>query len=298
MSYRSINDHFAGWQAEVFSGKPPIRWAAGAGELGRLELGPGLIALLGGRPGGGKTALACQVVVDAVRATPDLRALVVNVEMSPGLLLDRQLARLSGVDLTTIRGRLFDDDHRDRLAYGIAELQTVGNRLAFLDGPYGLDNIAAAVDDFGADLLCLDYVQRIEVPGKHASKRESINALMDTLRQFADAGIGILAIAALGRSKNKAGQSSYETVGLASFRESAELEYGCDSGWLLLPMSGDDVALKCVKNRHGEVVDVPLTFDRDHQTFRAAMVADDRQSTIPAELRRLWATTPGYGGEV
>lgn len=86
-------------------------------------------------------------------------------------------------------------------------------------------------------------------------------------------------------------------TGLASFRESAELEYGSDSAWLLLPIAEDDMSLRCVKNRHAEAIDVPLTFDRSHQSFRAEAVDDDHQSAIPAELRRLWATTPGLGGE-
>ena len=31
---------------------PPVLWPAGSGDLERIELGPGLVVLLGGAPGG------------------------------------------------------------------------------------------------------------------------------------------------------------------------------------------------------------------------------------------------------
>jgi replicative DNA helicase len=87
----------------VLSGKPPTLYPASEGSLSRIEIGPELVALLGGPPGVGKTALTMQLVVDALRLTPAVKALVANVEMPPPALLDRQLARLSGVDLRTIQ---------------------------------------------------------------------------------------------------------------------------------------------------------------------------------------------------
>ena len=96
------------WRDDIRSGEPPTFYRIGEGELARIEVGPGLVTLLGGAPGAGKTAFVMQAVIDALRLSADLRALVVNVEMPPGVLLDRQLARLSGVDLTTIRSRRFE----------------------------------------------------------------------------------------------------------------------------------------------------------------------------------------------
>ena len=64
-------------------------------------------------------------------------------------------------------------------------------------------------------------------------------------------------------------------MGLASFRESSELEYGSDSAWLLL-RDGDSeqVELKCVKNRTGKLCSLQLLFDGSHQSFR-----DDPKAT-------------------
>src|SRR3712207_6314659 len=85
------------WRDDVLSGTPPTLYPVGSGELARVEIGPGLVTLLGGAPGAGKTALVMQFVVEALRRTPSLKALLCNVEMPPSILLDRQLARLADI---------------------------------------------------------------------------------------------------------------------------------------------------------------------------------------------------------
>src|SRR5215813_9297470 len=90
-SFVCAADALASWRDDVLSGKPPVLFPVGTGELARLEIGPGLVALIGGAPGAGKTAFTMQLLVDALRLTPTLRAVVCNVEMPPAVLLDRQL---------------------------------------------------------------------------------------------------------------------------------------------------------------------------------------------------------------
>ena len=74
---------------DVLSGTPPTLYPVGSGEFARLEIGPGLVWMLGGAPGAGKTAFIMQLVIDALRLSPLLRVLVGNVEMSAGVLLGR-----------------------------------------------------------------------------------------------------------------------------------------------------------------------------------------------------------------
>ena len=104
-NFQPAGDVFDGWRDDVLTGSPPVLYPIGAGDLARIEIGPGLVTLFGGAPGAGKSALVMQAVTDALRLTPRLRALVCSIEMPPRVLLDRQLARLSGIDLTTIRYR-------------------------------------------------------------------------------------------------------------------------------------------------------------------------------------------------
>lgn len=275
--YETADDLLGAWRDDLMTGERPPRWPVGPAVFDPIELGPGIVMLLGGAPGAGKTALAMQWTLDALRLSPDLRALVVNVETAPAVLLDRQLARLSGIPLATVRDREFGELHGERLAFGIDAVEQIADRLAFLAPPFDLPSIATAADDFGADLLVLDYAQRIDAATSqgngHADKRNAVNVLMDYLRRFAGAGVGVLALAAVGRTKDAKGRSSYaaEGLGLASFRESSELEFGCDSAYMLSRGRGpDDADLRCLKNRHGEPTDLRLRFDGSLQRFETA----------------------------
>jgi replicative DNA helicase len=305
--YQSAADALAPWRDDLWAGTPPQLYPVGAGELARLDIGPGLVSLIGGAPGTGKTGLVMQCVLDALRLTPSLRVVVCNVEMPPAVLLERQLARLSGVDLSLIRHRRLGADHAERIGQGLATLEALGDRLCFVRSPFTLENVAATADAFGAGLIVLDYLQRIAPPGEHGDKRGSVNATMDFLRQFADAGTAIVAVAAVGRTKDSRGRSSYDAggLGLASFKESGELEYGADSAFLLCPdaKGGDGVRLRCLKDRNGEPRDVALRFNRKLQRFDpppAEKPPADR-AKVKSALAAAWERTPaaadGEGGD-
>jgi replicative DNA helicase len=244
-----------------------------------------------------------QWVIDALTLTPSLKALVLNVEMSPSALLDRQLARLAGIDATTIRRRRLTSEHAEAVERGLHALEGLSDRLAFVRPPYDLANVAASADAFEADIIVLDYIQRIGAPGEHGDRRGAVGATMDYLRQFADAGTTILVVAALARSKDAKGRSSYtDGLSLASFRETSELEYGADDAFILTPAEDGEsqgeapsrVILKHLKSRHGETRDIALTFDRQHQRFIPAAPATTKpppDGKLQAALRTLWEKT-------
>lgn len=296
--YQIAADALAGWREDVLSGKPPVRWPLGQGELSKIECGPGSVLLLGGAPGAGKTAFTMQAVLDALRLTLDLRAVVCNVEMTPAVLLDRQLARLSGIDLTTIRYRQLGAKHADRIDQALCTLEPLAERLAFIRPPFDLENVAETADSFGAQLLLLDYIQRIPPPGEHGDKRGAVNATMDHLRNFANAGFAVIVVSAIGRTKDRQGRSSYSADGLnlASFRESSELEFGADDAFILTPDSdqGDIVTLRHLKSRNGECRDLTLTFHRMLQRFtplRSESAPRPNDDKLQAELASRWAKT-------
>lgn len=309
-AFQTAADVFDGWRDDVLTGAPPVLWPVGSGGLARLEIGPNLVTLLGGAPGAGKTAFAMQLTTDALRLTPTLRALICNVEMPARVLLDRQLARLSGIDLGTIRYRRFEAEHAERIDQAMHTLEPLAERLAFVRPPFDLANVAAAADAFGADLLVLDYIQRIMPPGQHADKRVAVNATMDFLRQFADAGCGLLVVAAVGRTKDAKGRSSYSGDGLnlASFRESSELEFGADDAFILVPSEDGaeygtvTVTVKHLKARHTQPKDLLLEFDRRVQRFTEAAdphawdpdgpTAKPARGKLRSALAAAWNRTP------
>jgi replicative DNA helicase len=269
--YQSAAEILPGWRDEVLSGQPPTLYPVGEDALSRLEIGPGHIVLIGGGPGSGKTALTMQLAIDALRLTRTLKAAVCNVEMPPNVLLDRQLARLSGVPLTDIRYRRLDA-YAEPIGRGIDTLDALANGLAFVRPPYTIENVTATAEAFGAKLLLLDYIQRIEAPGEHADRRGAVDASMSHLRQLADDGLALIVVSAVGRSKDASGRSTYSNLGLASFRESSELEFGADDAFILEPTSekaenAGVIRLKHVKSRHGEMADLWLNFDGRYQDF-------------------------------
>jgi replicative DNA helicase len=279
---------FAGWRDDVLTGKGPVVFPH---TLPVPEISPGHVTLLGGAPTAGKTALVMQCVVEALRHTDTLRALVCNVEMSPAALLDRQLARLSGVEAEVIRHRRFGPEHADRLDAGLATVESFADRLAFLESPFDLENVARAADAHGADVIVLDYLQRILPPGDVADPRLRTNAVMDMLRQFAAAGCAVLALSAVGRSRDAAGRSTYaaSAMSLASFRDSGELEYGADDAFLLAPVDDTDpnvVRLSHLKCRHGAQRTVDLHFDRARQAFTLLDTPGDARPAPPPGRRK------------
>ena len=133
-----------------------------------------------------------------------------------------------------------------------------------------------------------------------------MNRMMDYLRQFASAGAAVIVISAVGRSRDRAGRSSYASEGLslASFRESSELEFGADDALILAPIDVDDpdkVRLAHLKARHGMQVTQDFVFDRRVQSFSlidpvvetpsTPAVTPRRRTSLAAEIRLLWESS-------
>ena len=53
--YTTAADALVSWRDDVLTGKAPTLYPLGTGELARIEVGPGLVILIGGAPGAGKT---------------------------------------------------------------------------------------------------------------------------------------------------------------------------------------------------------------------------------------------------
>ena len=296
---------FNDWREDVLNGPPPRRYELGGEEFGHFQLGPGTVALIGGSPGMGKTAFAMQCVITAMSADPKLSVCVANVEMPPQRLLDRQLSRLSGILLDDIQGRRLTNRQKSEAKAAFEILDGLLDRLVFVKAPFTLDNIVVAADSIEAEILVLDYVQRIRPSGKVQDKRGSIDATMDSIRQFADAGCCVLALSAVGRSKDANGRSSYagNTLSLASFRESSELEYGADDAYLLGPSTEGEndpedaaiaVKLKQLKCRYGKPTDTDLVFDRSLQLFRAGQGSNGNSRTLKGTLEGLWENSDAH----
>jgi replicative DNA helicase len=260
-AWMTADELFESWRNDLVDGRAPVLWPWGDGPLNTVEIGPGLVVLFGGPPGAGKTMFATQQATDALRLNDDLRVVIANVEVSPRVLLDRQLSRLSGVEYERVRKRQFDDEDRSRIATGVEAIRDIADRLVFVTPPFDIDTITAAADEHDAGLIVLDYVQRIRPLCGGSDRRKAMDDLMGDLRLLADAGVGVVAVSSVGRQRDDKGRSTYaaDSLGLASYRESSELEFGADSAYMLgHPDAHGHVTLRHLKARHSERIDVAL----------------------------------------
>lgn len=264
---------------DIYAGRGPELWRLPDVRWEPVELGPGLVAVLAGAPGAGKTALALQWTCDALLQNGALQAFVASCEMTPGTMLRRLLARYSGVSATALRFANIIQTEADALKRGAAKVERFADRLLFYDGPFALDSILAALENgnHGAGLLVLDYLQMLRLMQSEPTenKRLELDSIMAQLRRVADAGAGVLTVSAVARGKSSNG-NSYGGLNLASFKDSGGVEYGADSCWLL--HSGDTaegegaglaglMVAECVKNRHGATMSIPLIFDKARMMF-------------------------------
>lgn len=278
----------------VTSGTPPITYPfAVTGQMAEHPFWPGTLSIFAGAPGSGKTAYVMQIIVEALRFNLDLRVLVCNVEMSVDVLVMRLISNLSGVPLTDLLQRQIKPEDKLNFLRGVATFESVADRLAFIKPPFTLENVAAVIGQFSPHILVLDYIQRFGLAQdvNIQSDRQRIGIIMDTLRDFANAGLSIVAVSALSRGKGEKGGSNYKSsnITMANLRESSEVEFGADDIKLLF---SDGMAAQRIvyfrheKSRNGECKDMTLLFDGTTQRFSDITVpaAPAASQAVPEDL--------------
>ncbi|HJZ57478.1 MAG TPA: hypothetical protein VKE74_21090 [Gemmataceae bacterium] len=183
--------------------------------------------------------------------------------MAPADLLAKVVARLAGVPIDRVTDKTYGPGEKEKVKVALALHAGLLGRLAFLEPPFTLDHLAESLDGFSATVAVVDYVQRF---GHAGDLRESLDGLMSGLRRLTSAGAAVVAVSSVARQRDDKGRSAYAGLGLASFRGSAELEFGADSAYLLDAADGVAV-LRCVKNRYGKPADIHLRFSGEFQAY-------------------------------
>jgi replicative DNA helicase len=232
----------------------------------------GNMVVIAGRPGSGKTAIALSLAIDSCRLA---KVLFISLEMSKEELAKRYLSFIANVENYKIRSaRLTESDLKQ-----ITEQLYGMNMDFFLDDGSNSDinDIVAKIKlhkaKHGLDIVFIDYMQLIK---SHQKIREQeIAHISRTLKLLAkELGITVIALAQLSRETEKRAEKKPM---LSDLRESGQIEQDADI--VLFPFrpayySDDkpeiemDAELIIGKNRHGQCVSVPMSFEGRYTRYK------------------------------
>ena len=222
---------------------------------------PGTLNIIAGRPSTGKTQLACQIAVDvAIRQSRPV--LMLSWEMTRRLITTRLACDVADVDKTKAkRGQLTKEDWES-----LARAQeAIHGAPLFLADKLNMDLFRVRAEarqlkaTSGLDLLIIDYLQLVTVPGRFSTTNEMFEYLTRSLKLLAmELSVPILLLSQLNRAgkdrKNPAPQ-------LFDLRGSGAIEQDADVvmfTWHDSKGSYVDIA----KQREGPRDKVELRFER------------------------------------
>ena len=257
----------------VCSGDMPQLFKLG-NALDGLEVGYGLLCVIGAPPGSGKTTLAMQVTAEALEHNPKLHVVVANKETDLFVLMQRELARRTGIAMRGIRFGNLTHRQQQMVREIFVSIRPQWERVSTLEEQC-LENLTSLLS-MEPGLLIVDYIQ---LYGPSGDAKQGVAAVMSALRRLARAGWAIVGLSATSRTPARSGgKSSHDSqkLGQASFRDSSEIEFQADSCYLIVDEEPEKpekkvrrTTLLCVKNRHDEKVSKSLLFNKPKCCFEA-----------------------------
>lgn len=234
------------------------------GGFGRSEL-----VLIAARPSVGKTALALQLALHAVRE--GRRVSMASLEMSRKPIGTRLLVQMSKTSLyRALKGRLSPSE-AERMA-------SMGEELAKLpialmdDASASVASIQAEAERYRADLVVIDYLQLI-VPEASENRNEEVSKISRALKRMAmRLNVPVVALSQLKRPDTP------RLPRLTDLRDSGSLEQDAD----IVVMLHDDPARPkerqaiVAKHRNGPTGMVSLFWDGDRCLFGNLALPRDR----------------------
>lgn len=238
-----------------------------------LDVSPGMLVVLGGRPSDGKTALALHM---AYAQAESKNVGYFTLEDDRNTLFSRLKAAVSGVPLRNIlRRRLYDRDYK-LLADGNDEL--VKRRLTIIDSAgMTVNDIIARTHAKRFDVIYVDYLQMVRPAIRGRGTRQ--DEVADISRSLADmarsSGIVVVALAQLSRPEQK---KRREAPLMADLKESGQIEQ--DANVIMFIWREDETSSKTprhltiAKNKLGLLGQWGIAFDGATQRFLPELKAD------------------------
>jgi replicative DNA helicase len=240
-------------------------------------LRPGDLVIVAGRPSMGKTTLAVNMAEYAA-VHPGTRASVAifTMEMPAEQVITRMLASIGGVPLNSLRSGKISDDDWVRITSATSQLSEAK---IFVDeapalNPTELRARARRVKrEHGLDLIVIDYLQLMQVPGTKENRATEIAEISRGLKALAkELQVPVIALSQLNRAVE---QREHKKPVMSDLRESGSLEQDSD---IILLIYREEVydrnttkkgiaEIDVVKHRNGETGMFFLTFQGQYTRF-------------------------------
>lgn len=224
-----------------------------------LNLSPGNLFIIGGRPSAGKTALSLQMACEMARR--GFRVCYFSLETSPATLTTRVIANRLAVPLADVKAKTVPQAELDRLA----ELHKLPLFIRSASGR-GVGWIKAQAQRMKAQVVFIDYLQLL-ADGKAKDRYQAITGISIALHELAQTtGILVVALAQLNRNADRIVPST------ADLKESGQLEQDADAVLLLVEKvvtndDGESFQASLAKNKEGLTGTIPIWFDKERQRF-------------------------------
>lgn len=225
------------------------------------------LIVVAARPAVGKTALALNLALTAAQAGH--RVNIVSAEQPAEQIIHRMMAILGQFPAWKLRSpSQMREDEWPRFTAGGSRLG--GLPLNIYDDPSpSVTRIASAMRPAPADLVIVDYLQRLKAPGEK-SPYERVSAIAQGLKEMARTfNVPVIALAQI----NRAGA---ENAKMEHLKGSGDIEQEADLIAILERRSDEaQCSLALDKNRHGATGIVELLFAKETMTFREMAREED-----------------------
>ena len=240
-------------------------------------LRPGDLVIVAGRPSMGKTTLAMNIAEYAA-VNPGTRSSVAifSMEMPAEQLLTRMLSSIGGVPLNGIRSGQISDEDWVRVTAATSQL---AEAKIFIDESPSLTpteiraRARRVAREHGLDLVVVDYLQLMQVPGTKENRATEIAEISRGLKALAkELAVPVIALSQLNRGVE---QRTEKKPVMSDLRESGAIEQDADMILLIYREEVYDkntpkrgiAEIDLAKHRNGEIGTFLLTFQGQYSRF-------------------------------